>query len=132
NMALTGWLLASALGVLGGGFVADRTQRHGEFAAACFALTALIMLIVATTNPGPVALIAAMVAGGFLAGMIAPSRDMLVRAAAPPGAAGRVFGIVSTGFNIGGVLGPLLFGWIMDRGEPQWVFGAAVVFMALT
>ena len=34
---------------------------------------------------------------GFLSGMIAPSRDMLVRAAAPPGAVGRVFGIVTTG-----------------------------------
>jgi hypothetical protein len=32
----------------------------------------------------------------FLGGVIAPSRDMLVRNAAPPGAAGRAFGIVST------------------------------------
>ena len=57
---------------------------------------------------------------------------MLVRRAAPPGTAGRVFGIVSTGFNIGGIVGPILFGWLMDRGEPRWVFGGAVVFMALT
>jgi MFS family permease len=34
---------------------------------------------------------------GFLGGVIAPSRDMLVRNAAPAGAAGRAFGIVSTG-----------------------------------
>ena len=69
---------------------------------------------------------------GILFGMIQPSRDMLVRKAAPPGAAGRVFGIVSTGFNIGGIVGPLLFGWLMDHGEPRWIFGAAVVFMAAT
>ena len=69
---------------------------------------------------------------GFLFGIMQPSRDMLVRKAAPPGAAGRVFGIVSTGFNIGGIVGPILFGWLMDNGEPRWVFGAAVVFMALT
>ena len=50
---------------------------------------------------------------------IQPSRDMLVRRAAPPGAAGRVFGIVSTGFNIGGIIGPLLFGWMMDHGSPR-------------
>ena len=56
--------------------------------------------------------------------MIQPSRDMLVRRAAPPGTAGRVFGIVTTGFNIGGIIGPLLFGWLMDHGSPRWVFGA--------
>ena len=57
---------------------------------------------------------------------------MLVRNAAPPGAAGRAFGIVSTGFNIGGIISPLLFGWIMDQDMPHWVFGASVVFMTLT
>jgi MFS family permease len=64
--------------------------------------------------------------------VIAPSRDMLVRNAAPPGAAGRAFGIVSTGFNIGGIISPLLFGWIMDQNMPHWVFGASVVFMVMT
>ena len=54
---------------------------------------------------------------GVIFGMIQPSRDMLVRRAAPPGTAGRVFGIVSTGFNIGGIIGPLLFGWLMDHGS---------------
>jgi MFS family permease len=74
----------------------------------------------------------AMGLAGFLGGVIAPSRDMLVRNAAPPGAAGRAFGIVSTGFNIGGIISPLLFGWIMDQNMPHWVFGASVVFMILT
>jgi MFS family permease len=55
-----------------------------------------------------------------------------VRRAAPPGAAGSAFGIVSTGFNIGGIIGPMLFGWIMDHHMPQWVFGAAVIFMSIT
>jgi MFS family permease len=57
---------------------------------------------------------------------------MLVRNAAPAGAAGRAFGIASTGFNIGGIVSPLLFGWIMDQNAPHWVFGASVVFMVLT
>ena len=73
-----------------------------------------------------------MAAAGFLGGVIAPSRDMLVRNAAPPGAAGRAFGIVSTGFNLGGIVSPLLFGWIMDQNPPHWVFGASVVFMVVT
>jgi len=81
---------------------------------------------------GPVLIAVAMGVAGFLSGMIAPSRDMLVRAASPPGAFGRVFGIVTTGFNIGGTIGPLLGGWIMDHGMPRWVFFSSVVFMVLT
>jgi FSR family fosmidomycin resistance protein-like MFS transporter len=132
NAALTAYLGASAFGVLAGGFIADRTRRHGDVAAAGFGLTAAFMLLVGTVSLGPVLLVLAMGAGGFFSGMIMPSRDMLVRAACPPGAEGRVFGIVTTGFNIGGALGPMLFGWIMDRNEPRWVFGGTVVFMLLT
>jgi MFS family permease len=132
NIALTAFLGASAAGVLAGGFLADRTHRHGQVAAVCFALNAAIVLVIATVTLPPLLLTAAMGSAGFLGGVIAPSRDMLVRNAAPPGAAGRAFGIVSTGFNIGGIISPLLFGWIMDQDMPHWVFGASVVFMALT
>ena len=34
--------------------------------------------------------------------------------------------------SIGGMVGPLMFGFIMDRGAPQWVFGASVIVMILT
>jgi MFS family permease len=132
NIALTAFLGASAIGVLAGGFLADRTRRHGQVAAACFAVNAAIVLVIATIPLPPMVLTAAMASAGFLGGVIAPSRDMLVRNAAPSGAAGRAFGIVSTGFNIGGIVSPLLFGWIMDRNLPHWVFGASVVFMVLT
>jgi MFS family permease len=132
NLALTAFLGASAIGVLAGGTLADRTRRHGQVAAACFALNASIVLVIATVTLPPMVLTTAMAVAGFLGGVIAPSRDMLVRNAAPPGAAGRAFGIVSTGFNVGGIISPLLFGWIMDQNSPRWVFGASVVFMALT
>ena len=132
NLALTAFLGAGAAGVLAGGFLADRTTRHGQAAAICFAVNAAIVLAIATVAlPDPV-LIAAMTAAGFLGGVIAPSRDMLVRRAAPPGAAGRAFGIVSTGFNLGGIISPLLFGWIMDQSAPHWVFGISAAFMVLT
>jgi MFS family permease len=132
NLALTAYLGASAIGVLAGGILADLTERHGQVAAACFAVNAVILLTVAITSPPPLLLTAAMALAGFLGGVIAPSRDMMVRNAAPPGAAGRAFGIVSTGFNIGGIISPLLFGWIMDKNLPHWVFGTSVVFMVLT
>jgi MFS family permease len=132
NIALTAFLGFSAVGVLAGGFLADRTQRHGQLAAACFAINAALVLAIATIDLPSLLLTAAMGMAGFLGGVIAPSRDMLVRNAAPAGAAGRAFGIVSTGFNLGGIVSPLLFGWIMDQSAPHWVFGASVVFMILT
>ena len=132
NIALTAFLGFSAIGVLAGGFLADRTLRHGQVAAACFAINAAIVFVIATVNLPLLLLTAAMGTAGFLGGVIAPSRDMLVRNAAPEGAAGRAFGIVSTGFNLGGIVSPLLFGWIMDQNLPHWVFGASAVFMILT
>jgi MFS family permease len=132
NAALTAFLAGSALGVLAGGTLADRTQRHGDVAALGFGLTALITLLVALLSLPAAVLVVAFGLGGFLSGAIMPSRDMLVRKAAPPGAAGSAFGIVSTGFNIGGIIGPMLFGWLMDHGSPRGVFAAACAFMAAT
>jgi FSR family fosmidomycin resistance protein-like MFS transporter len=132
SLALTGYLTAQAFGVLAGGFVADLTRRHAEVAALGYGVNACIVLVIGTIGLGAAPLIAAMAIAGFLGGMIMPSRDMLVRAAAPPGAIGRTFGVVTAGFNIAGMVGPLLFGFIMDHGMPQWVFGASVIIMAVT
>ena len=132
NLALTAFLFASAFGVLAGGVLADRTERHGLVGAIVFALAALLIIgVIIVPMPG-IALIATLGLAGFLTGCIAPSRDMLVRAAAPAGAEGRVFGIVSTGFNVGGVLGPILFGYLMDNGAAIGVLWASAGFMIAT
>jgi MFS family permease len=132
NAALTAFLFATAIGVLAGGFIADATKRHGDVAAGGFGAAGVLILVVGSVDLGPVFMVAAMGSAGFLSGMISPSRDMLVRAASPPGAFGRVFGIVTTGFNIGGTIGPMIGGWIMDHNLPRWVFFSSVLFMALT
>jgi MFS transporter, FSR family, fosmidomycin resistance protein len=132
NAALTAYLLATALGVLAGGFIADKTRRHGEVAAAGFGVTAILTLLIGTVSLGSIVVVATMGAVGFLSGLIMPSRDMMVRAAAPPNAAGRTFGIVSTGFNIGGTIGPVIYGWILDRGDARWVFYVSALFMLVT
>jgi MFS family permease len=132
NAALTAFLFATAIGVLAGGFIADATKRHGDVAAGGFGAAGVLILTVGSVDLGPTFMVAAMGIAGFLSGMISPSRDMLVRAAAPPGAFGRVFGIVTTGFNIGGTIGPMIGGWIMDHNLPRWVFYSSVLFMALT
>lgn len=132
SLALTAHLVGSALGVLLGGALADRTRRHGLVAGAGFGAGAACVLLVALLElPGPL-IVALLGAAGVLGGLCMPSRDMMVRAASPPGQTGATFGIVSTGFNIGGIVAPLLFGWLMDAGHAGRVFLLGATFMALT
>lgn len=132
NAAVTAFLFCSALGVLGGGLLADRTKRHGFVAAAALGVAALLMAAVAAYNLPPMLLILVFGMVGVLTGIIVPSRDMLIRAVTSPGSEGRVFGMVFTGFNIGSTIGPLLFGYLLDNTMARAVFGSAVLFMALT
>jgi len=122
NAALTGNLLLSAIGVLAGGLLVARTSRHGTVAALGLLAMAAFLLLIAEVDLGSLPLIAAMTAAGFFSGVIMPSRDMIVREVTPPGSFGKVFGFVTTGFNIGGIIAPLIFGAIMDRGSPRLVF----------
>lgn len=132
NLALTVFLFSSAFGVLVGGALADRTRRHGVVAAAAFGFAAVILSAIILLHPPGIVLVAMLGATGFLTGMVAPSRDMLVREASPPGAEGRVFGIVSTGFNLSGIVGPIIFGYLLDRGQASGVLWASVGFMIAT
>jgi MFS family permease len=122
NAALSGLLLMSAIGVLAGGVVVGWTSRHGLIASIGLIVTALTAVLVGLVDLAPAVLIVAMSIGGFFLGLIMPSRDLLVRAVTPPGAFGRVFGFVTTGFNIGGMVAPLLFGLLMDAGHPRAIF----------
>ncbi len=132
SLAITLFLGFAAVGVLAGGFLADKTDRHGLVAAGCFALNAVIVFAIAFMTPPTMVLMSMLSLAGFLSGLIAPSRDMLVRKAAPRGAAGRAFGIVSTGFNIGSVIGPMIYGYIMDLSLPRVVFMVSACFMIAT
>jgi MFS transporter, FSR family, fosmidomycin resistance protein len=59
---------------------------------------------------------------GFAMGVTAPSRDMLVRAATPRGSSGKVFGFVYSGLDLGALVAPPVYGWLLDRGEPRAMF----------
>ncbi|MEI7064536.1 MFS transporter [Dickeya chrysanthemi] len=132
NLALTAFLFTSAFGVLAGGSLADKTRHHGLVATGSLVVTAVLVAIVAISTLPSLATTLILGVAGFLSGIIAPSRDMLVRAASPAGAEGRVFGVVTTGFNIGGAGGPVVFGWLLDQGHPSAIFWSAVIFMVIT
>ena len=122
NTALTANLLLSALGVLVGGVVAARVGHPEWIAAGSFVGIALTGAIIGMTDLGFALLMIVMSLNGFVNGLMQPSRDMIVRAVTPEGQFGKVFGFVTTGFNIGGIIAPLLFGWVMDAGHPRAVF----------
>ena len=139
NLVLTAFLVASAGGVLLGGLIADRTERYVLVTVSAFGAAALLMLVVGIV-PLPAALMLALFALiGLIQGTVRTSRDMMVRTVTPPGSTGRVFAFVMTGLNVGAAITPVLFGLLLDLGEPQLVFlllsafliaGAGVVVLA--
>jgi MFS family permease len=131
NMALTAFLACSALGILAGGIIADRTAKHEQVASVGFATTAVIIALIGSIALPALGIVLLLGLGGLLWGTIMPSRDMLVRAVTPAGATGKVFGFVSTGLNIGSAITPAIFGWILDQGDPRWLFWLAAIFMVL-
>jgi MFS transporter, FSR family, fosmidomycin resistance protein len=128
NIALSTYLLLSAGGVLIGGLLVGRTTRHGLVATVGLAAIALLTVLIAYGDLGAWLLILIMTVCGFFYGVIMPSRDMIVREITPPGSFGKVFGFVTTGFNIGGIISPLIFGAIMDHGSPRLVFLLVAAF----
>ena len=131
NIGLSGFLLFSAAGVLLGGIIADRTPHHERVAAIGFACTSTMAVLLGWVDMPAAVLIFVMCLGGLLNGMIQPSRDMMVRAVTPPGSFGKVFGFVTTGFNLGGMIAPLTFAWLMDHGQPRMIYAIVVVFILL-
>jgi MFS transporter, FSR family, fosmidomycin resistance protein len=122
NGALTALLLMSALGVLVGGTLAVRTKRHATVAALGLAFAGVSTALVGFAGGSAFALMILTSVSGFSVGITSPSRDMLVRAVTPPGAFGRVFGFVSSGFNIGAMIAPTVYGMMMDHGAPRGLF----------
>ena len=126
------FLLADALGILAAGFLSHRWKRHEFIVANCFIIVAACMFFI-TFVPMSLAILAVpMTIAGFFYGFIAPSRDMIISSLAPASEMGKVFGTVTTGFNAGGILGPPLFGLLLDLGDPHSIFWGSGVICILT
>ncbi|OGA71098.1 MAG: hypothetical protein A3G81_13005 [Betaproteobacteria bacterium RIFCSPLOWO2_12_FULL_65_14] len=126
--ALTTYMLANAVGMVAGGVLAARFGRHELVAGTGLSCAALIILAIAAGAVSGAALPVALGAAGLAAGFTYPSRDLIVRAATPPGAAGRVYGFVYSGLDIGVLATPMFYGMLIDSGAPQAVFYAIFGF----
>jgi MFS family permease len=131
NTALTALLITSALGVLLGGWLADRTRRHDLVLVAGFCVAAAVLVLIGLLSLPIAGVVAAMALVGLAQGAIRPSRDMMVSNIAPAGAVGTVFGWVTTGMFVGAALAPVFFGWLIDRRLEAWVFILAALAMLL-
>lgn len=118
----TAYMLASAAGMVLGGFLSARTTHHDRTIGWAFSGAGLIAIVIATGVLPAWAAVVLMGAIGFGAGIAGPSRDLLIRAAAPKNATGRVYGVVYSGLDIGLAVAPLMFGALMDANHPSWVF----------
>ncbi|MGE5792304.1 MAG: MFS transporter, partial [Bacteroidota bacterium] len=129
STALTAFLVGGAVGILVGGLVAARTDRHNLVAAIGVGVPAALSLVIAAGGLAAPVLVAVMALTGFVLGSIGPSRDIIVRGIAPPEARGKVYGFVYSGLDLAGLLAPLVFGWALDRGRPDLVFVGSALFL---
>ncbi|MFY0476853.1 MFS transporter [Achromobacter marplatensis] len=129
SSALSGYMVASAVGMAAGGFLVSANPRTERTVMVALLLAGLTLVVLAL-GLVPAALAAPVVGlAGFCSGVAAPSRDMLIRRVTPKGSTGSVYGLVYSGMDVGSALGPLAFGLLLDAGLRQgpWV-GAGVAF----
>ena len=130
-MMVTGYMVASAAGMVVGGFVV-RSSPQLERNIAWALSAAALMLLLAGSGWLPAVVSGALVAlAGAGTGLAGPSRDMLIRQAAPPGATGRVYGTVYSGLDVGFAVAAPVFGWLLDRGLSSSVFAGAALALLL-
>jgi MFS family permease len=133
STALTGYMVGATLGVLVGGWFADRYRAHVlRFAVVLTMASAGLVLVVAWLGLPGAAIAGVMFASGVALGASRTPRDMMVREAAPPGQIGKVFGFVSAGLPLGSAVTPVPFGFLIDRGHPELVLVAVAVILLLS
>jgi FSR family fosmidomycin resistance protein-like MFS transporter len=128
--AVTAYLLGGTVGIVAGGFLAARTTRHDRVAGTGLLASAALLAVVATGVVPRTLIVPVFVVVGVVLGATGPSRDLIVRNATPKGAAGRIYGFVYSGLDIGATLGPVWFGLMLDHGlAREMLFTIAVLFV---
>jgi MFS family permease len=131
NAALTGYFVGTSAGVLVGGWLADRVRRYDlPMAAVALPGVAVLVMLGGFVLPG-VGLIAAVVFFGLTQGMLRPLRDVMIMLATPRGSFGKVRAFVNMGGHVGSAAIPVFLGWLLDQGEPQWVFWTIAIGILL-
>jgi len=123
--------LGSAGGVLLGGYLAAKLQAPERIVTVCLSISILMSLLLATGWISIDVIPVLFIVIGLGYGIVGPSRDLLVKSATPQGVAGRVYGIVYSGIDLGAAVGPFLFGFFMDAGLPTALFLGIALFQCM-
>ena len=127
---VTGYMLSGAVGMVIGGFWVAKSASLERNITIGLAGAAALLALAATGWIAPLLAAVVVAVAGFGTGLAGPSRDMLIKRAAPPGATGRVYGTVYSGLDLGFAVAAPIFGALMDRGQPSGVFyGAALALL---
>ncbi|MGH7062008.1 MAG: MFS transporter, partial [Stellaceae bacterium] len=121
SSALTAYMIGMMSGVLVGGWVSDRTDKHLGFVVVLTILGAALMRGIDLVSMAQLLTIAMLFITGHAIGASRTPRDVMVKDAAPPGQIGKVFGFVSSGMSLGGAIMPVPYGLIIDAGRPDLV-----------
>ena len=131
-LIVTGYMLCGAAGMLVGGFLVGRVQRLEKVISICMLGSAVLLALVGTGwLPGMGAVVVASIAG-LGTGLAGPSRDMLIKRAAPEGATGRVYGTVYSGLDLGFCVAAPVFGWMLDHQMYLGIFYGSAAALALS
>jgi predicted MFS family arabinose efflux permease len=127
-MCLTFYMVASACGMVLGGFLAVDPARSEKIVGIGFGIAAAFALTIGYAPLAPMSVPVLFACMGVAAGIAGPSRDLIVKRAAPPNATGRVYGVVYSGLDIGQAAAPLVFGPLLDLHRPADIWlGIALV-----
>lgn len=107
-----GYTLTLGAGLVLGGRLADRYSRRNVFlwGLASFTITSLLCAIA----PNIQLLIAFRLVQGFAGAMVLPHVIGFIRDVFPPQELGKAFAIFGPVFGLGGILGPIVGGFIID------------------
>lgn len=133
SLALTGYMVGATGGTLVGGWWADKKGGNLLGFVTVLTLCAIGLILSLGFVPyaewllAPVALVA-----GLCLGSSRTPRDVMLKAACPPGEIGKVFGFVSAGLPLGSALMPVPMGLLIDMGLTWMVLPVVAILLALS
>lgn len=135
NTALAVYAAMTALGVLAGGGLADRLAPRRIVVVALVAAAVLTgagaALPIGFVGPGIITGAAAFGGVGLCYGVALTSRDSLIDARSTDEATGKSFGFVHTGIPLGVLVGPVVFGLLIDAAGARVAYGGMAALLVL-